>query len=395
MPKNATVNKRVKRHVIGKVHSFFAVAAPAVRTLCEKELGSLLAPDPLLEPRPGGIRFSARLNDVYRINLMARFASRVLMALTSFQATGFGHLENKIAAFPWELFLYAASPLHVRVHTSKCRLYHTAAVAERILKRVADRLADFGLPAPEDHPPTIRQQLFVRGEHDHFSVSIDSSGEHLYKRGIKTHGGAAPLRENLAAAALEMAGYDITEPLLDPMCGSGTFSLEAAMKAANIPPGWFRQFAFMQWPSFISKRWLYLRGRMESAIRHPAAPSIFASDIDSRACDRLQACIDRHALAGLVKVAEQDFFTLAPLQWTPHKGLIVLNPPYGRRIEPAASAVPTLSPIADHLRAFFGGWRLALIAPREQLASVPELRLRAFPLSHGGLPVAVGVGRIP
>jgi len=394
MPSDTPVNKRVKRHVIGREHIFFAATPPALAHLCEIELKSLLGPDHQLQKQPGGIEFSGRLTDAYRINLLTRYSNRILMHLTSFKATNFRRLEQKLAAIAWELYLFRDSPLKVQVSTHKCRLYHTQAVLEIVRKQVGSHLDRFGLPAAANQKFDQNQRLFIRGIKDTFTVAIDSSGDHLYKRGLKTHGGRAPLRENLAAAVLELAGYDSRKPLVDPMCGSGTFSLEAALKAAAIPPGWFRNYAFMQWPSFIHRRWQYLIDQHKTDRGTWTGHLILAADTDSTACENLRQCIQANDLSGLIQVAEQDFFKLQPSQWTDQKGLVVLNPPYGRRLEKELMK-KSLAPIMDRLQTAYSGWRLALIAPREQLASIKAIPLMTYPLIHGGLRVAVGVGKIP
>ena len=394
MPKELIVHKRVKRHVIGRKHLFFAVAPPALSGLAKCELESLLAPENALQSRPGGLEFSGRLEDAYRVNLQSRFSNRVLMQLASFKAIHFWQLEKKISELPWELFLYNQSDIKIRVNSRKCRLYHSSAVAERVEKHVRRHLEQSGLTPDIGQRFDEVQQIFIRGTNDRFSISIDSSGEHLYKRGLKTHGGRAPLRENLAAAVLQLAGYDGREPLVDPMCGSGTFSLEAASRSMNIPPGWFREFAFMQWPSFIPRRWDYLRKQHENGLNQQNHGRILAADSDKGACDRLRQCIRNNGLESAIDVIEQDFFQLRPGEWTDQKGVVVINPPYGRRIV-NESANKMLTQIIDRLKLVFGGWRVGLIAPRRQLASIKSIPLETYPLIHGGLRVAAGVGMIP
>lgn len=124
------------------------------------------------------------------------------------------------------------------------------------------------------------QQLFVRAVNDQLTVSIDSSGDMLYKRGLKIQGGKAPIRETTAASILALAGYHIGEPLIDPMCGTGTFSLEGAMIANHIPAGWYRNFAFMGWPCFKPSRWKHIRREAKGRITRLTKPVIFASDTE-------------------------------------------------------------------------------------------------------------------
>ena len=163
-------------------------------------------------------------------------------------------------------------------------------------------------------------------------MSIDSSGAHLHKRGLKRHPGKAPFRETIAAAALLLAGYNGLKPLIDPMCGTGTFSLEAALIAKNIPPGWFRKFAFMKWPAFGQAQWDYLKRQCAKQFSDKKSPLIFASDKDPSACRRLENCLARYHLTDVIKVSNIKFFDFIPHEVTKQTGWIALNPPYGRRL---------------------------------------------------------------
>jgi putative N6-adenine-specific DNA methylase len=238
------------------------------------------------------------------------------------------------------------------------------------------------------------QRLFVRVVDDRFTVSLDSSGDHLHKRGIKTHAGVAPIRETIAAAALRMAGYDCREVVVDPMCGSGTFALEAAMMARNVPPGWHRSFAFTQWPSFRPGRWAFSRKEAEKRIVPAGRPVVFASDRDPNACALLQRCVDAHGLSETIRVDGQDFFDLVPSGLESGKGLVVINPPYGRRLGTPAESRRLFRDICRRLASEYTAWKIILIPP-------PGFPLRMIPFGltphrvrHGGLMVDLLVGRI-
>ena len=236
------LEKRIRRHVIGKSHRFFAVTAPGLEPLCLGELESLGLTGAAVE---GGVEFSGRLQAAYLANLCLRTANRILLRVHEFRATSFRALAQEAASFPWELFIAPGAPLRIHVTTHHCRLHHSDAIAERVQNAIAERLSAFSVA--EARMPL---QIFIRGVDDRFTASLDSSGENLYRRGIKTHAGKAPLRETLAAAALMLAGYSGEGFLLDPMCGAGTFALEAALMAKHLPPGGHRDFAFMAWPGF-------------------------------------------------------------------------------------------------------------------------------------------------
>ncbi len=389
------LQRRIKRHVAGPTHTFFVVVAPGLETLCRRELAALLGDGRSLRPVHGGVVFPGRLEDLYRANLQLRTASRVLMRLAEFKAAGFGALAKRLAEIPWELYLPAGELPAVHVTARHSRLYHSQAVEERVRAAVAQRLeVSIDGPLPVDRSPTP-QQLFVRLQDDRLTLSLDSSGESLYKRGIKTHGGRAPLRETLAAAILLMAGYSGAEPLLDPMCGSGSFCLEAALMAAGAAPGRRRDFAFMRWPAFAPARWRHLLREADAAAAVPQGRRIFALDKSSRSVARLAQTLEAAGLAAWVGVAQGDFFDLDPRSLTADPGLVVINPPYGRRLGTPAAGADIFQRILDRLQTVYRGWRCALIVPDGKLAQDLPFALRRFPLTHGGLRLVLLIGPIP
>jgi putative N6-adenine-specific DNA methylase len=284
------------------------------------------------------------------------------MRIGEFKATNFLQLEKKLSDFPWELFLPANSRPRIITSTKQSRLYHKDAIAEIFAASIGKRFALNGIPNSGKDDSTD-QRVFVRAVNDRFIVSLDSSGELLYRRGIKTHKAMAPLRETTAAAILRISGYDGSEPLLDPMCGSGTFSLEAAMISQNIPAGLFRNFAFMNWPCFSPKRWAYIKRKAESGVKLIFSPHIFASDIDSGACDSLISCINKYDMLKTVEVEQKDFFDLSPCALTKDKGLVVINPPYGHRMGNRHESMKLFYAVCEKLKKDFSGWKAALISP--------------------------------
>jgi len=392
-PPESPLAKRIKRHVIGRRRTYFAAAAPGFEALCYKELATLGLPIENAAIVDGGVEFSGRLLDCYQANLHLRTASRILLRIDSFKATGFRQLEKKVTIIPWELYLPPKGLPDIHVTTKHCRLYHTDAVRQRFLAGISEHLPDNNSNEEIDLPLSDAT-VFVRGLDDRFTISIDSSGNHLHKRGLKSHHGKAPLRETLAAAALLMAGYSGTEPLIDPMCGTGTFSLEAALMVKNIPPGWFREFAFKHWPSFSQKRWDYLKRQCETRFNIPQRPMIFASDQDSVACSQLEKCIQQHHLSGIITVAQKNFFDLVPGDLTDQTGVVVINPPYGKRLGSLEKSEKLFGAIGDKLNRAYKGWKVALVAPDRKLIKKIPFKLDVMPFSHGGLQPALMFGRI-
>ena len=288
MSSESPLTKRIKRHVIGRRRDYFAVTTPGFESLCLNELQSSVPDHQEASADTGGVAFKGRLQECYLANLNLRTANRILMRIETVDATSFSQLQKKLSDIPWELFLKVDQVLQTHATTRHCRLYHTGAISERILKSIEARKKNREFMVSDEKSPSLTQNIYVRGVDDRFTVSIDSSGESLYKRGLKQHTGTAPLRETLAAASLSLAGYSGKEPLIDPMCGAGTYSLEAALMVKKIPPGWFREFAFMQWPAYRTKRFEYLKRHFEDDFVQPDKPVIFASDKNPLACRQLE-----------------------------------------------------------------------------------------------------------
>jgi putative N6-adenine-specific DNA methylase len=386
--------KRIKRHVTGRRQRFFAAASPGFEAICLQELLKLQPTAGHACVTPGGVEFEGRLDDCYRANLNLRLPNRILMRIGVFKSSNFRQLERKAGDIPWELYLHPGSLLNVHVTTKHCRLHHSGAIAERFQRLVSGGQVQIEPGEKIQNMPAGNQNLYVRGVDDFFTVSIDSSGDLLYKRGLKTHTGVAPLRETIAAAALRLAGYEGGQPLLDPLCGAGTFSLEAALMAKRIPPGWFRDFAFTQWPSFMAKRWNYIRRQSESGFVHPARPLIFASDTDRQACRKLQRCVEKYRLSDAVEVHQKNFFDLDPRKLTDRRGLICINPPYGHRMGARPESEEFFYAICDKLKKDYRQWKVVLIVPGRKMTRAVSFQTTSYPILHGGLKLALLVGKI-
>lgn len=390
---DSAIEKRVKRHVMGPTQSFFAVTAPGLENLCYGELSAMPGTISQAEVISGGVAFKGRLPDMYRANLGLRTATRVLMRISRFKASNFRQMEKHLQEIPWELHVSSATRVAVSVTTSHSRLYHTAAIAERVENALRERLGGAARTREASEGRAV-QQLLVRVLQDRFVLSLDSSGEPLYKRGLKENVGRAPLRETLAAAALTWAGYTGREPLMDPMCGSGTFSLEAALVANQIPPGWHRDFAFMNWPAFKEKQWLHLKNASSPAAAPLKSPYIFASDIDPGVCASLASVVRQHEFAPAVSVLERDFFDLEPGRLVRKPGVVALNPPYGVRLGSVTQARRRYAEIAAKLERDYRKWRVAVILPDRRLAKIFPAGLKQRKLTHGGLDLILLTGLI-
>ncbi len=397
--------KRIKRRIIGRTHGFFAQTAPGLEGLCQAELNGPLLGIADTRIENGGVHFTGKVHDCYAANLHLRTAGRILMRVAHLSATNFRQLSRKLKEIPWDLYLPATSLPEVRVSARQCRLHHTAAVAECFQESVADFISSAAETAGRPQDQAEPAQIFIRGEGDEFLISLDSSGALLYKRGIKTHGGRAPLRETLAAAVLILSGYDGSQFLLDPMGGSGSFALEAAMIARRVPAGWHRTFAFMQWPCFRPQRWESIRREAEQIFAPaPPVPKIWSADKDENSCRMLGQVVADFGFRETIHVHCRDFFDWDSLEISAGmglgedrsgSGLIVLNPPYGLRLGHEGESKKLIKAVLDKLAADFRGWRFALIAPPPNLPQKIHLKYNLYNIQHGGLWLSLLLGSVP
>lgn len=387
------LDKLIKRHIIGPRHPFFAVTLPGFETICSQELATLSDTLVVEKADRGGVSFSGRLTDLYRANLHSRTAGRILLRLGVFKATNFHQLVQKAEALNWALYLPCGAIPACKVTARHSRLYHSQAVAQRIDQGIAQYWQKMKIEPVQ----TSDQTLFVRLDNDVVTLSLDSSGDNLYRRGLKRHGARAPLRETTAAIILQYAGYRPEMPLVDPMCGAGTFSLEAALMAKQIAPGMQREFAFMQWPAFKPRQWGHLKKNAAQNVISPTLPLIQASDLEGPACSKLHQCIEQNNLTDTVRVFQKDFFNLDTEAFTGSSGLIVINPPFGRRLSPANETNGLndfYRRLLGKLHQDFAGWRVALLAPKSALTRELITPLKGRPLVHGGLTLNLITGKL-
>jgi putative N6-adenine-specific DNA methylase len=351
-----------------------AVCAPGLEELCAAELGergvrirrSLL----------GGVEFGATPRQLYAANLWVRTASRIVVRVATFAATTFADLEHEAGAVPWEEWIPDGTTPTVRASSTASRLYHTGGVAER-LAAVAARG-----PGPG---PLIVARLM----HDRVTLSVDSSGLPLWQRGWRQEAAKAPMRETLAAAVVLASGWDRVSPLVDPLCGSGTIAIEAALLATGRPPGSGRRFAFQDWPSFQPGTWASVTGSVPAPSE---APPIVARDRDAGAVRAAGANAARAGVGDAVDVGQASVSELsAPGR---ERGWIVSNPPYGKRVA-GGDLRDLYARLGDVARNKLAGWRIALLIAEDRLVAQTGLafeeRLRT---DNGGIPVRVVVATV-
>jgi putative N6-adenine-specific DNA methylase len=377
----------------------FAIAAPGLEPLVAAELAAL-GETPQPEPGGGGVVWSGDAESLCRANLWLRTASRVVVRVASFHARAFHELERHARRIPWEQFVAPGGAVRFRVTCRKSRLYHSDAVAQRMAAAVEHRLgaaSAFTASANADDEETAnaeREQLFiVRIAHDECTVSADSSGALLHLRGYRQAVAKAPLRETLAAALLLGAEWRGASPLVDPLCGSGTIPIEAAMIARRIPPGRTRQFACLEWPDFPRATFARLLAHAEARILPRSSVSIQGSDRDAGAIDAARANAERAGVDGDVDLSVHPVSAIAP---PPGPGLVAANPPYGVRVGERHEIRNLYAQLGHVLRRHCRGWQLALLSPDDKLTSQLGFPMRAvLRTNNGGIPVRMEVGEIP
>ncbi len=367
--------------------SLFAVTPPGLEDITRAELFGL----GINQPRAvlGGVEFAGFLTHLYRVNLWSRTASRVLVRLGEFHVVAFDELRRKTADLLWENFLRPGTQVEVRATCHKSKLYHSDAVAERVAEAINERIYPQMNAEMHDHnnprksAKSADHLVVVRVDHDHCTISLDSSGAHLHQRGYRLATAKAPLRETLAAALLLHARYDPTQPLLDPFCGSGTFAIEAALIARNIAPGLHRRFAFIDWVNFDTQEWGEQLKTARAESRATAPAPILASDRDEGA---VTAALANAKRAGVADSIQFRACAVSGIEPPSAPGLLISNLPYGKRVGDDARDV--YAQFGKVAQAKCPGWRVGIIAGSLALAKQTRLAFgEPLMIENGGLKV--------
>ncbi len=387
----------------------FAPTAPGLESIAAGELKSLGVRG---RQEIGGVAFDGDLDRIYQANLWLRTASRVVVRLGQFHASTFYELERRSKTLPWQDFLPEKGSVEVRVTCRKSKLYHSDAVAERVLSAIAGAASsnielragssvtdEYGVDGEDDGgdggtsagPSRGLTQLFiVRIVHDHCEISADSSGELLHRRGYRKEVAKAPLRETLAAAMVLASGWDGRrgEPLLDPMCGSGTIPIEAALIARGIAPGLERDFQFMQWPTFDRGLWNDIIEKARASVTNPTL-DILGADRDAGAIRAATHNAERAGVARDIRVSAESLSgSIAKIEDVANgEGWILTNPPYGVRVGESEDLRNLYATLGNALKTK-RGWRIGILTSDAVLAGQMRLPLRPrFSTSNGGIPV--------
>jgi 23S rRNA (guanine2445-N2)-methyltransferase / 23S rRNA (guanine2069-N7)-methyltransferase len=385
-------------------HNFFATTAKGMEDLLAAELRELGAP--AVETQRAGASFAGDLEAAYRVCLWSRIANRVLLPLGTFRAATPNALYDGVRTIRWADHLDPRRTLAVDCVTSQSKVAHSHFAALKTKDAIVDQLrAQTGArPSVDVAQPDVRVNVYLRD--DRAVVSIDLSGESLHRRAYRQRGTAAPLKETLAAAILLLADWPrhaaAGAPLIDPMCGSGTLPIEAALMAAHIAPGRNRpHFGFLGWRGHQAATWSQLRREAEEQeIRDPKRlPSIHGYDESPAAVRAALANVEQAGLRGRVHIETRPLAACEPLTLRGRAdipGIIVANPPYGERVGDRARLGDLYAALGDTLRRKFPGWtgyvltgnpalskRIGLRATRRHILynGAIECRLMVFPIS--------------
>lgn len=323
---------------------------------------------------PGGITCHGDWPEVWRANLCLRGVKKVLVRIASFPAVHLAQLDKRARKVPWSDFLRPDIPVKVEATSRKSRIYHAGAARQRIETAISETL---GAPIS----PEAGLRVLLRIEKDICTLSIDTSGEPLHKRGHKPAVAKAPMRETMAAMFLRECGFDGSEPVLDPMCGSGTFVIEAAEMAMGLNPGRSRHFAFEDLRGFDAQRWAEMRDGSPQA----QIDAVFVgSDRNAGAIEAAKANAEHAGVA-----ANTRFFCRSVSDIKPppgQAGLVIVNPPYGARIGDEKRLRSLYGSFGKVLLSRFTGWRVGIVTSSQSLARATRLPLLpAGPIvDHGG-----------
>jgi 23S rRNA (guanine2445-N2)-methyltransferase / 23S rRNA (guanine2069-N7)-methyltransferase len=339
----------------------------------------------------GGVRFTGRLEEAYRVCLWSRIAGRVLMPIARFSAPDAEALYAGVNALPWEDHLDPQGTLAVDFTATRSAITHTHYGALKVKDAVVDRFrARVGVrPSVDTRRPHVRINVHVAK--DEATVSLDLSGDSLHRRGYREEGVAAPLKEHLAAAILLRADWPeiarLGGPLLDPLCGSGTLPIEAALMAGDVAPGLTRTyFGFHRWRGHDAGLWQSLLDeaieRRERGLKD--VPTIVGYDINPQAVKAAIGNVNRADLRGVVHIERKAVNEARPVGR--NAGLVVANPPYGERIGAEGGVAELYRTLGDVLREYFQGWHAAVFTGAPELGRHVGLRSRTtYTLFNGPL----------
>jgi putative N6-adenine-specific DNA methylase len=375
--------------------------APGLERLLAAEVSALLARAPTeLSLAADSVTLDVpdadALAALATLNVGLGLASSVRVELGSFSASQFPQLMRKLKRLPWGPWVPPELPVDVRVRSVRSRLYHTKALADRTRRAIGEALGGAAMEEHEVGSVAAHTRVHVEARANLFRVSVDTSGDPLYRRGYRLATGKAPLRADLARALVAASAWDATQPLGDPFCGAGTVLIEAALLGSGRPPGAGRVFALEAAPCYVAGTLEAARRRLEDdAARRPALPPLLGSDRDAGVVEAAQANAARAGVDGLISfdvaaVSDAPIFTRAALG----PRAVVSNPPYGLRVGDPRTLLNLYQRLGALVRGLPAGSRVAFLTPPERPRDLGLALDRAFESNHGGQHVVASVATL-
>lgn len=360
---------------------YFAPCPRGLESVLADELSALGAES--VASAEGGVAFAGNLMLAYHANLESRIASRILWRVGGGAYRNDGDVYALAHALEWPRWFRADRTLRVDVAATRSPLKSLEFATLRIKDAVCDRHRAQGgkRPSVSKERPDVRVHAHLTAEEVTFY--LDTSGEPLFKRGYRREAAEAPLRENLGAGCLRLAGWRPGSVLLDPFCGSGTIAIEAAWIALDVAPGLKRSFGFQKLAWYDGPTWQRIKQAARSRVRPVGAAPIFASDDDPVAIGRCEANLATAGVGGTVRVERADALTRhAPAA----AGTLVTNPPYGLRLAQSEALAELYPRLGDALKRRFAGWTAYILSGDPRLPKLIGLKAsRRMPLYNGAL----------
>ncbi|MBD2580519.1 THUMP domain-containing protein [Oscillatoria sp. FACHB-1406] len=361
---------------------YFATVARGLEAIAAKELEELGAKD--IQQEFTGVSFKGDRALLYRVNLESRLIFRVLVPIAEFKCRDARELYRQVRAINWEQYLQCDRTLAVRCTGSNPQLNHSYYTALQIKNAIVDRQRDLFQARSSVDPqnPDLSINAHIRG--DRCILSLDSTGESLHRRGYRPAMGLAPLKETLAAALLEMAGWDASIPFLDPLCGSGTLPLEAGLKALKIAPGRLRdRFAFEEWSDFDPQLWKQTLVEAQKRELSELPAFIGGSDRDPEILQQARTNAENCALDRQVRFFQTD---IADIEAPCDRGILICNPPYGQRLGETQELVSFYRLLGDIFKQRFKGWKAYVLTGSKELSKQVGLKASSrLPVYNGAI----------
>lgn len=339
------------------------------------------------------VSFKGDMGFLFKANLNLHTAIRILIPIHSFRAKNSDALYREIKQMPWEELIDVKKTLAVSAAINSPFFNHSLFVSQKVKDGIIDRIRDKRGSRPSVDLAAPDYPIHIHIREDLCTVSLDSSGESLHKRGYRSATNVAPMNEVLAAGLVALSGWESHRPLIVPMCGSGTIAIEAALWAAKIPPGYYRSsgiskqmnaFAFMGWEGFDMALYEMIYERSVQKIKEKDV-RIFASDVSANVVKKAKENIKSSRTGDMIRITASDLLDLHPPE-NEISGVLILNPPYGERMD-KDDLGELYEKIGDSLKSHWQGYTCWMISPHQE--AIKRIGLHAskkYSLFNGALP---------